>query len=136
MNTQEAADFINYRVTWEPNLTVSAQPDTFCPPATMALCLNLTLRSPDSSDISPAGDYPGTPARVESWLSLRPDQFKTGELLLAAVIRHVTTMRQHETREFTRVKQDDGSWFAPFHPHRPDGETLWASGGWTKEGTA
>ncbi len=33
---------------------------------------------------------------------------------------------EHEDREFLRVRQDDGSWLAPFHPHRSDGILAWA----------
>jgi hypothetical protein len=31
----------------------------------------------------------------------------------------------HEDREFMQVRQPDGSWTAPLHPHVPDAERAW-----------
>jgi hypothetical protein len=35
---------------------------------------------------------------------------------------------EHESREFFKVRQPDGSWAAPFHPHTASGERQWAQG--------
>ena len=31
----------------------------------------------------------------------------------------------HEDREFLKVRRADGTWFAPLHPHTPQGERAW-----------
>lgn len=38
----------------------------------------------------------------------------------------------HEDREFVQVRQDDGSWYSPLHPHTYAGETAWQRAGGTK----
>jgi hypothetical protein len=44
--------------------------------------------------------------------------------LLRAVFDLIMQIELHESREFFRVKSED--YAAPFHPHRADGEALWA----------
>ena len=32
---------------------------------------------------------------------------------------------EHEDREFLKVRQPDGSWYSPLHPHTPEGNRAW-----------
>ena len=48
--------------------------------------------------------------------------------LLFKILEFISFAQQHEDREFLRVKRN-GKWIAPFHPHRNDGERLWARQG-------
>lgn len=34
-------------------------------------------------------------------------------------------IEEHESREFLKVRQPDGSWVAPLHPHTYEGEEAW-----------
>lgn len=44
--------------------------------------------------------------------------------LYAALLRAITSIEEHESREFLRVRPTN---WAPFHPHRVDGMRRWAA---------
>lgn len=45
--------------------------------------------------------------------------------LLAEVLKCAADNDQHENREFLKVRQPDGSWHAPLHPHTREGNRAW-----------
>jgi hypothetical protein len=45
--------------------------------------------------------------------------------LLAEVLKCAAENDEHENREFLKVRQPDGSWHAPLHPHTREGESAW-----------
>lgn len=45
--------------------------------------------------------------------------------LLAEVLKCAADNDSHENREFLKVRQPDGSWEAPLHPHTYEGERAW-----------
>jgi hypothetical protein len=54
----------------------------------------------------------------------------TGNELLRKVLDTIhEQVDMHEDREFLRVRQPDGTWHAPFHPHRADGDAAWYESG-------
>ncbi len=138
MNAQEIADFINNEVAWEPGITVRALPRS-----AMAFAfgsyddlygsngevdITITANSLDSSSIQPDGKYPELGMTVQVAITLTVgalDRHMTREQILYLVIRKITELHEHETREYTRVKDDAGRWPAPFHPHNTDGDMLW-----------
>jgi hypothetical protein len=48
------------------------------------------------------------------------------EGLLCEVLRCAADNDEHENREFLKVRQPDGSWHAPLHPHTDAGNRAWA----------
>jgi hypothetical protein len=157
MNAAEAVDFINRKVAWEPGIQVTASAGwpryllaVPSDPRVVAMTIDsltvaVTINSPDSSNISPEGKYPppwqhlDTPnasgrrqqSGVGQVIALGEADYQTPERLLYRIIRLVTELHEHESREFTRIRQDDGTWFAPLHPHPADGprEMLWRNDG-------
>lgn len=47
------------------------------------------------------------------------------EGLLAEVLKCADSNDEHENREFLKVRQPDGSWEAPLHPHTNAGNRAW-----------
>jgi hypothetical protein len=47
------------------------------------------------------------------------------EGLLAEVLKCAAENDEHENREFLKVRQPDGSWQAPLHPHTDAGNRAW-----------
>lgn len=45
--------------------------------------------------------------------------------LFYQVLKTVHSIDTHEDREFLRIQQPDGSWYAPLHPHTPEGIEAW-----------
>ena len=133
MTAQEAAFFLGSEVAWEPGLRVEAAYDLSGP---SRVHVTIYRESVDSSLVQPDGTYPPRDPRTEPVTMnalLTPGQYETRETALYHVIRLVTELHEHESREFTRVKDPYGpnGWGAPFHPHRPEGNALWQNGGRT-----
>ena len=45
--------------------------------------------------------------------------------LLHRVLEYTAETHEHEDREALKVRQGDGSWVAPLHPHTDSGESAW-----------
>jgi hypothetical protein len=131
VNTREAEEFINSQVVFEPGLTVRAGGEWLSFADWDALNLTITLMTTDSGSVSYLGRYaqgePLIPVTLRA--TLLPYEYATREQLLHRVIRMITELRQHDTREFTRYRDESGRWVAPFFPHSEDGNALWARGG-------
>jgi hypothetical protein len=41
------------------------------------------------------------------------------------ILKMAAEINSHEDREFLRIRQEDGSWYAPLHPHTPEGIAAW-----------
>lgn len=139
MNVQETVNFLNTQVAWEPGLSVHAwssgqDPFSFTRGLPHSrVTVTLTLNSLDSSAVAPDGTYSKYGPRVPVSMSFDLSEYETQtrEQVLARVIAQVTGLRQHETREFTRIRPavPGGKWEAPFHPHTASGNILWRSRG-------
>lgn len=64
-----------------------------------------------------------TPKVLEWKEPLRASNYSSREELLASIFGWLMMTELHESREFFRVGKDMG---APFHPHREEGNALWA----------
>jgi hypothetical protein len=138
MNAQETAEFLNNDVVWEPRLTVHASLPRHgtgysfgyadpVPAGGSEVHVLLTLQSVDSSAVRPDGSYPEGPrVPVQRMFTLYEHELTTRERVLYRVIREITVLHEHETREYTRLRSNLS---APFHPHRPDGTSLWSHDG-------
>lgn len=135
MNIQEAVRFINHEVVWEPGLRVTARmrrAEFWTGYDIDELVMTLTLETVDSNSISPNGHYPtGPDALTEVGFSrvVPSYAYSTPEELLYRVIRMISELREHETREFTRVRYAPSKWVAPFYPHDTDGNELFRHAG-------
>lgn len=75
-----------------------------------------------------SGDYPRYQKRslATGQFVVRLDEVHDAAELLRIVMDNLCLMGIHEEREFMRFGPQ---WLAPFHPHRPDGQTLWVATG-------
>jgi hypothetical protein len=85
--------------------------------------VDFTVNTVDTSYPSENGTYGKT-------ITLMPDftvdvSGMDADQFLYEVLRKAIEADTHEAREFLRVKQADGSWKAPFHPHNDDGNVKW-----------
>jgi len=48
--------------------------------------------------------------------------------LIGRILRLSAETDVHEDREFFKVRQPDGSWHAPLHPHTYEGQRAWSNG--------
>jgi hypothetical protein len=74
--------------------------------------------------------YPDRQGRYTKPMEINPnrpvDVSDMSELeLLAWVKAQISLITEHEDLEYLRVRQPDGSWLAPFHPHRADRVAAW-----------
>lgn len=53
------------------------------------------------------------------------DRIHTEDEFYRVVLNNIIAWETHEAREFFRI---GSGYYAPFHPHRPDGNHLWDSG--------
>jgi hypothetical protein len=144
MKGSEAVDLIS-RTTFRPGMKFSASAagssynsaynDIFGPRDSARsgnyVTVYLSMKTKDTSHCDPDGEYRreiGNSYPSAIWAGDVSDM--TGNELLRKVLdKFHETIDMHEDREFLRVKQEDGTWFAPFHPHRPDGDAAWYESG-------
>ena len=93
--------------------------------------IRVTVEIPDAPDTSGtnAPDYrePSTLPIVSHWALYLGDLDDDDlDSLLGRLVDIAAEVFQHETRETARVRQADGSWLAPFHPHRHDSIMTWS----------
>lgn len=88
-----------------------------------AIQVEIIFRTFDSSQPDEDGKYRER-RTIAPVFTLEVEDLHTEEELLHDVIHYITYARQHEDREFTRVKQG-GKWVAPFHPHTPSKDLAW-----------
>jgi hypothetical protein len=91
----------------------------------------LSMKTKDTSHCDPDGEYRreiGNSFPSAFWAGDVTDMTEN-ELLRAVLDKFHETIDMHEDREFLRVRQPDGTWFAPFHPHRADGDAAWYESG-------
>lgn len=69
-------------------------------------------------------DYPQK-ITLERVAMIHPEDYANANDLSGAVMTWIMEILIHESREFLRLGDDDLR--APFHPHRPEGETEWRS---------
>lgn len=47
--------------------------------------------------------------------------------LFARILKLAAETDVHENREFLKVRQADGSWYSPLHPHTTEGQRAWVA---------
>jgi hypothetical protein len=81
----------------------------------------------DSSYPDYAGRYLRRVLLGDTW-TFDVSGMTTHEQLLFAILGRIhREWDVHEDREFLRVLQPDGSWYAPLHPHHEAGKRAWAA---------
>jgi hypothetical protein len=128
MNVQDAVNLIN-KTTFRPGWKISARPAVdygfYSYPGPARIQLEFEIDTVDTSHVDDAGRY------TRKMTQRGDTEFAVANLdglgLLRGILDWVhASYDEHEDREFLRVRQDDGSWLAPFHPHRSDGDRAWA----------
>jgi hypothetical protein len=89
-----------------------------------SIYVDATIDTVDTSTVSPSGNY-YEPRRIAAEGIVRVENLDQAGLCHAIMEQVVRPSDEHEDREFMRVRQPDGTWFAPLHPHRPDGQRAW-----------
>ncbi|MFG1667624.1 hypothetical protein [Streptomyces sp. Y7] len=118
MEAQYVADLINqisFRPGWEFRADVMVEGESFV----IVQALVETVNSDRDQALN------GYPERIllAPAVIFDADDFVTADGLYAAMIQWIIDMEIHECREFFRVGPDKQ---APFHPHRPEGQSAWA----------
>ena len=120
VTADQAVAIIN-TAAWRPGWRVTAQRAVI---GGSDIWVQVRMDTYDSSDITPGGSY-SRPIVIGPMLPLDVTGL-TRDQLLYAVLQLVLFVDEHEHREFLRVRDENGQWVAPFHPHRPDGRDKWA----------
>jgi len=122
MKAAEAVELL-HRLTFRPGWLITGTTEGVEQPGKEYVLVEFMIMTVDTS-------FPNVTGRYTIPKMLMPE-FKvdvarmTPYLFLDAILRQVHELDVHEDREFLRVRQDDGSWKAPFHPHTPQGELDW-----------
>jgi hypothetical protein len=121
MEYRETVRFINEDCTWAPGWKVTAE---YSPSGwygsnniTSAVSVHMSKESKNSSAPAADGSYP------EYWqlnwsLAVPSHAFRDKDALVYWILEKMVWCEEHEHREFARYKKEDGSWYAPLHPHR------------------
>ena len=122
LTPDEAARFLNKETTWAPGWSVSATASgssSFYGSNGIysELMVVLTKEGRNSSEVAPNGSYP-EPWTLRFPLCVPEFAMKDKDALMFWVLEKVNWCDEHENREFARYRLPDGSWYAPFHPHR------------------
>jgi hypothetical protein len=121
LTTEAAAAFINVDTTWAPGWSVSAVASTGMMygsnDAYSHLLVTLRKTSRDSSSPSATGTY-HEPWELTFPLAVPDFAMEDKDALVFWLLEKITWCDEHENREFARYRQEDGTWYAPFHPHR------------------
>jgi hypothetical protein len=126
MNVQDAVNLIN-KTTFRPGWTITARNDYGWGyrAGNGKILVEFAVRTVDTSYVDDDGQY--TRKMTQRGVAEFGVAHLDGLGLLRGLLDWVhASYDEHEDREFLRVKQDDGSWLAPFHPHRSDGDRAWA----------
>jgi hypothetical protein len=124
MKTQEAIDLVNstiFRPGWQITARHYAYGYGYSPGK---IEVHYRTETVDTSYPSTSGEY--TVPRTIANENVHDVEGKTGDQLLRAILSDVRKMDEHEDREFLRVRQGNGSWEAPFHPHTNEGDRRWS----------
>jgi hypothetical protein len=54
-----------------------------------------------------------------------PQGIEDEAALFRRILTYTRQIDDHEDREFLKVRRPDGSWYAPLHPHTPEGNAAW-----------
>jgi hypothetical protein len=126
MNVQDAVNLIN-KTTFRPGWTITARRrDGYGYGYGLGkIQVDFEIDTVDTSHVDDDGRY--TRAMTQRGDAEFTVTHLDGLSLLRRILDWVhASYDEHEDREFLRVRQDDGSWLAPFHPHRSDGNRAWA----------
>lgn len=123
LTPEEAARFINEDTTWEPGWKITAEASNFVyewvsnsDTVRSRLKLSMSKQSKHSSFPSADGTY-NEPWTLQWSLGVPDYALASKDALVYWVLEKITWCNEHETREFSRYKKD-GTWYAPFQPHR------------------
>ncbi|HEY1700746.1 MAG TPA: hypothetical protein VGG75_13620 [Trebonia sp.] len=121
LSPEDSARFLNEDTTWPPGWSVSASaspwPGYGANDVPSRLLVTLEKEGRNSSVTAPDGTYP-EPWTLQFPLGVPEFARKNKDALMFWVLEKINWCDEHENREFARYKAPDGSWYAPFHPHR------------------
>jgi hypothetical protein len=121
LTPEAAAGFLNQETTWAPGWSVTARTSpwaTFASNEVLSrLIVTLAKVSRNSSEPAADGTY-SEPWTLQFPLAVPDFAMKDKDALMFWVLEKINWCDEHENREFARYRQPDGSWYAPFHPHR------------------
>ena len=121
LTPESAAEFLNKDATWGPGWSVrasaSGSPQYGSNDAYSLLIVTLVKVSRDSSSPSDDGSY-RSPWELMFKLAVPDYALRDKDALMFWVLEKVNWCDEHENREFARYRLADGTWYAPFHPHR------------------
>jgi hypothetical protein len=122
LTPEEAAKFLNEETIWAPGWSVKAYavPYPVGDGATNTVSrLHVTLQKESKNSSAPAADGTYTePWTLQFPLAVPEFATKGKDALVFWVLEKINWCDEHENREFARYRLADGSWYAPFHPHR------------------
>jgi len=118
---EEAARFLNEDTTWPPGWSVVAVATSYARYGSNELYsrfhVTLVKKGRNSSVTAPDGTYPD-PWELKFPVAVPAFALNDRDALMFWVLEKITWADEHENREFARYRMPDGSWYAPFHPHR------------------
>ncbi|MFF4257929.1 hypothetical protein ACFY1L_42775 [Streptomyces sp. NPDC001663] len=119
MENASAIELI-HRVIYKPGWSFKARDHVNRFEGTVVVRVNYPARNSNRDQAN--GGYPEEITAYAEFPIVVKDS--TDEDLYAALLRVISSIEEHESREFLRVHPTG---WAPFHPHRVDGMRRWAA---------
>ena len=117
MHTEDAVTLLNHTI-YRPGWEITAREYDGS-----RIEVTFRLDTVDTSQPSRSGQYL-TRKVVESDVYINVAQLNA-DTLLYEILRQAHKIDEHEDREFLRVRQGDGTFKAPVHPHTAEGDGRW-----------
>lgn len=117
---EEAVRFINEDTAWPPHYKVEAETSQYHYWGSNNVHSRLYVTLLNSSVISYASCTYDEPWTLRMPLGIPEFAMRSKDALVHYILEKIAWCDEHETREFCRYKKADGTWHAPFHPHRND----------------
>jgi hypothetical protein len=95
------------------------------------ISVNFTIRTVDTSYVDAAGNFYAAKTIGGEDVTITVTGLDEAGLCYE-LLKIAMATNFHEDREFMQVRQADGSWIAPLHPHTYQGEKDWQRLGGTK----
>lgn len=123
MQAREAIEQIS-NTTFKPGWSFTATPGY----GDNEVYVSLTIRTVDTSYTMANGTFPVSITTGDSRV------FNVGHMdrdkLCYHLLQFAAEADSHENREFLKIRQADGSWYAPLHPHTHEGQMSWHQQRW------
>jgi hypothetical protein len=119
MEAQEAINLVNHRLSFWKGWTFAALPYEGT-----TILIATEIDTVDTSYPSSDGVCRSTPITLHDAFTVDVSGLDE-QGLCHRVIEFVADTHEHEDREALKVRQPDGTWVAPLHPHTVKGESGW-----------